>query len=198
VFDTIAVDLGGVAARFTPARRLEALVAATGLPANEITERIFRSGLETRLERGELGARDDAMAMLADTLERRLDASALVEAWSQAFEPVGEVLTILAAQRERVVLFTNNGPIVELCLDGPLRSIQAVCDDVVCSWRLHAVKPEPVAFARFAETVGAPVDSLLLVDDSATNVAAARKAGWAGGQVNNAADLVTVLDKNRS
>jgi hypothetical protein len=141
VFDTVAVDLGGVAARFTPARRLDALAAATGLPTNEITERIFQSGLESRLERGEIGARDDSIAILVDALDHRLDASTLIGAWSQAFEPVGEVLTILAALPERVVLFTNNGPIVELCLEGPLHSIQEVCDDVVCSSRLHAFTP---------------------------------------------------------
>jgi putative hydrolase of the HAD superfamily len=153
--------------------------------------------LEAQLERGEVATRHDAVEMLLTALEHRLDASELVEAWSQAFDPVGQVLSILAAQPESVVLFTNNGPIVELCLQGPLRSVRAVCDAIVCSWRLHAVKPDPVAFARFAETIGKPGDTLLLVDDSAANVDAAREAGWAAGQVTCATDLVAVLDRNR-
>jgi len=197
VFATIAVDLGGVAARYTPARRLDALVAATGFRADEITERVFGSGLETRLERGEIGIHDHGVQALLDALERRLDASALVEAWSRAFTPDAEVLSILAQQAERVVLFTNNGPIVELCLDGPLRRIQKACDDVVCSWRLRAVKPEPAAFERFSRIVERPGDALLLLDDSAPNVEAARTAGWAADQVANAAELLAALNKHR-
>jgi HAD superfamily hydrolase (TIGR01509 family) len=197
VFATIAVDLGGVAARYTPARRLDALVAATGFRADEITERVFGSGLETRLERGEIGIHDHGVQALLDALERRLDASALVEAWSRAFTPDAEVLSILAQQTERVVLFTNNGPIVELCLDGPLRRIQKACDDVVSSWRLRAVKPEPAAFERFARVIGGPADALLLLDDSAPNVEAARTAGWAADQVANAAELLAALNKHR-
>jgi HAD superfamily hydrolase (TIGR01509 family) len=96
------------------------------------------------------------------------------------------------------VLFTNNGPIVTACLEGPLRPVRAVCDAVVCSWQLQAVKPERVAFERFSKAIDTPAHALLLVDDSLANVTAAREAGWAAGQVTCAAELVVVLNEHRS
>jgi HAD superfamily hydrolase (TIGR01509 family) len=193
VFDTIAVDLGGVAARFVPERRLAALADATGLRADDVDHRIFDQGMDARLERGEFDSVNDALERVVAALDHRVDVPTLVQSWSRAFEPDADVLNILHARAEAVVLFTNNGPIVDACLDGPLRSVKDACDAVVCSWRLRAVKPDAEAFERFAETLDKTPDQLLLVDDSPANVDGARRAGWAAALVASATDLARVL-----
>ncbi len=192
-FDTIAVDLGGVAARFVPEHRLGALANITGFERQSVTDRLFRSGLDARHELGQVAGVDEAVAALRDALDQKIGRDDLVAAWSKAFEPVGDVLSILDERAEQVVLFTNNGPIVEACLDGPLDSIKAVCDSVVCSWRLGAVKPEPEAFARFATLVDSSPQRTLLVDDNTANIAAALEAGWRASLVRNGAELRAVL-----
>ncbi|ANH36808.1 haloacid dehalogenase [Nocardioides dokdonensis FR1436] len=53
--------------------------------------------------------------------------------------------------------------------------------DVSCySWELGAAKPDPAYFERALDRVGAPAHEVLLVDDSAANVEAAREAGLRG------------------
>ena len=194
-FDTIAVDLGGVAATFKPAVRSALIGAATGLTAHDVEARLFASGLDARLERGEFTTTAEAMTLLVDALDRQMSADALVAAWSRAFIPDCDVLSLLARRSERVILFTNNGPIVQTCLAGPLREIGDVCDQIVCSWQLGATKPAPLAFERFAAETGSTARQLLLVDDSQANVEAARQAGWAAELVKNAADLRESLSR---
>ena len=193
MLDTIAVDLGGVAARFVPERRLAALAAVTGLRPDDVDDRIFGQGLDARLERGEVDSIDDALDLVVAAVDRRVDVPTLVRTWSKAFEPDAAVLSILHARAETVVVFTNNGPIVDACLDGPLRSVKDACDAVVCSWRLRAVKPDAEAFERFAAMLGKTPDQLLLVDDSQLNVDGARRAGWEAALVAGATDLARAL-----
>ena len=51
-------------------------------------------------------------------------------------------------------------------------------DPWLLSWRLGATKPSAEIFDRAATALGLPAASLILVDDSADNVDAARRAGW--------------------
>jgi HAD superfamily hydrolase (TIGR01509 family) len=129
------------------------------------------------------------MTQLVDALGRRITEVDLIAEWSRAFVPNADVLEVLTRRTERVVLFTNNGPIVEHCLAGPLRAIAATCAEIVCSWRLRARKPDAAAYQGFVELCGATAEQLLLVDDSPRNVEAARAAGWAAEVVTNADDL---------
>src|SRR5690606_14141452 len=80
----LLVDLGGVAARFTPERRLRALAAATGLSEKAIHARIWDSGLERDAERGRY-ASDEIVEVVRTALDERIGADALVEAWALAF-----------------------------------------------------------------------------------------------------------------
>jgi putative hydrolase of the HAD superfamily len=194
-FDTIAVDLGGVAATFQPATRSAVIGAATGLTVDDVESRLFASGLDARLERGEFTTTDEAMTLLLDALDRRLSLDALVAAWSRAFVPNGDVLGLLARRSERIILFTNNGPIVQTCLAGPLGAIGEVCAQIVCSWQLRATKPVALAFERFAVETGSTAQQLILVDDSPANVEAARQAGWAAELVTSATDLQLALSR---
>jgi len=55
--------------------------------------------------------------------------------------------------------------------------------DISCySWELGARKPEPAFFAEAARRIGVDPATILFIDDSARNVAAARDAGFAAEQ----------------
>lgn len=50
---------------------------------------------------------------------------------------------------------------------------------------LGAAKPDPRAFSRFAEMVGAPPSDIVLFDDLEPNVGAARAAGWTAYRIDH-------------
>ncbi len=104
--------------------------------------------------------------------------TAVIEAWALAFEPDNEILEYVASLGSRKAVFTNNGPMLDACLAGPLSRLAAVFDEIICSWHLRACKPDVLAFEQAAVRLGAQPERLLLLDDSPDNVAAARACGW--------------------
>ena len=190
MIEVIVADLGGVVARFCPKRRLQELSALSGVPEARIEESLFSSGFERRAETGEYRF-DEVVDAVREALDGRVDEAAIIEAWAKAFEIDAEVLEYLAALPLRRALFTNNGPMLDACLAGALRSLTETFGEVVCSWQIRARKPDAVAFERAAERLGCRPHGLLLLDDSAENVAAAIGAGWD-------AECVTGLDAVRA
>ncbi len=173
----LVVDLGGVAAQYRPERRLNALERETGIPPDVIHERLFASGLD---HDAELGRHTIASitAALVERLEHRISIPTLIDAWALAFEPNVELLDGIAPLHRKRALFTNNGPMLDLCLSGPLTQLASTFDAIICSWHLTATKPNPEAFARAATQLHSSPPQLLLVDDSQANIDAAQQAGW--------------------
>jgi HAD superfamily hydrolase (TIGR01509 family) len=175
--DWLVVDLGGVAAHFRPERRLDALAAATRLDADVIDQRLFGSGLDHDAELGRHDTDSIVNAVLA-ALDYRIDQQTMIDCWSLAFEPDGALLNEIGRYNVRRALFTNNGPLLDLCLTGPLAGLAATFDTALCSWHLGATKPDPDAFDRAADQLASAPKNLLLIDDSPANVMAAQVAGW--------------------
>ena len=164
MIEAVAVDLGGVAAAFHPERRLRALAERSGIAPAVIHERLFTSGLDARAERGEIPF--DALAeQICAALEGRLETSEIIDCWASAFEPLEAVLVSVASIRVATVLLTNNGPVINACLDGPLSAIAVEFDRVICSWQLGACKPERTAFDRAAVLLGRRGVPVLGADD---------------------------------
>ncbi len=116
------------------------------------------------------------------TLGQPVAEADLVSAWSLAFEPDVDVLALVSNVAMRRVMFTNNGPMLDLCLAAALEVLRNHFEDVVCSWHLRARKPDPEAFERAADRLKCAPDSLLLLDDSLANVEAAVRCGWNAAQ----------------
>ena len=174
----LVVDLGGVAASYRPENRLAALAEVTGLLPNEIHDRLFSSGLDEAAESG-FFTKESITQELLRCLDNRLDKLQVIDCWSQAFEPNLELLELLSAQTVPRCLFTNNGPMIDLCLEGPLSVLHDKFDRVLCSWHTKARKPDTAAFDYVANTLRVPPSELLLIDDDIRNITAATQAGWA-------------------
>lgn len=174
----VVLDLGGVVCGFHPARRLAALAALTGRHAKEIDAAIWGSGLDAAAERG-IYEPAAATAAVLEQLGPHVDPVDLRVAWAAAFEPDPRVLGLVAGVQRPTVLFTNNGPLLEDCLDHELAGVAAPFDQILLSWRIGATKPDPVAFERATGSlaVASPSD-VLFVDDSLDNIEAATRHGW--------------------
>jgi putative hydrolase of the HAD superfamily len=191
----LVLDLGGVAARWLPERRLAALSVLSGLPTATIDALVFESGFDDAGERGRF-APDEFRAHLRDLLGLpdgpEIDA-ALRAAWAQAYEPAATVLRVVARHPGPTALLTNNGPLLEEALAHELAPVGDAFDHVLISWRLGAAKPEPQAFHLATAALGVAPEQVLFADDSEVNVAAAREAGWRAIPFTTTLDLQAAL-----
>lgn len=191
MIEHLVVDLGGVAAQFRPEIRLAALAARTGLDPAVVGARLFGSGLDDSAELGAIPAGQIADRVIGQ-LDGRIDLEALVNCWALAFDPSTLLLQRLRHLDMRVTLFTNNGPLLDRCLGGPLCEIDEAFDDIICSWHLRARKPSDEAFAGAVERLGGRPERILLLDDSSANVAAARRNGWNAAHVNSGSAMAAL------
>jgi len=169
-----------VVCRFRPERRLRALGEASGLPESEVHARIWESGLDAGMDRGEyqLGA---AHRAVVHALALRLDLDAVAAFWALAFEPDPAILRLVdrIRPRWRTGLLTDNGPLLRAALPTRLPEVVRRFDWLLFSCEVGAVKPSLALFERVVTRTGCPADGLLLVDDCRRNVEGARVAGLA-------------------
>jgi glucose-1-phosphatase len=173
----VVVDLGGVVCRFDPDARLRAFARLTGRSETEIRTAIFESGLERQAELGEIDPITLRSLLLA-ALDADIDDDTLRAGWSLAFDPDDTVLALIDRLAVPAVLFTNNGPMVDSCLDHELFRVRGRFAHVFLSWELGAAKPEPAAYQTVSTKLEVEGSQIFFVDDSAENVAAAREHGW--------------------
>lgn len=174
VTDIVVFDLGGVVCHFRPERRLATLATETGLDTSEIEHAIWSSGLDHRADSGDLTEGETIEAVL-QALDHRLDEPALIRAWSQAFAPNAAVLDIASRVSAHRYVFTNNGPLLPLCL-GP--GVTEVFERVICSYELRARKPDLLAFERLAAELRSEPTTVTFIDDDSANCRSAEVAGF--------------------
>jgi putative hydrolase of the HAD superfamily len=194
----LVLDLGGVVGRWLPDRRLVALAQRSGLPPATVEQLVFASGFDDAGERGRFSL-DEFTASLAELLG--LDpidhADGLRADWALAYEPVPSLLRALDRAGTATALFTNNGPLLDAALDHELAEVGRRFDQVCCSWRIGAAKPEPEAFARVTELLDRAPSEVVFFDDSEDNVTAAAAFGWQAHRFTTVLDLQAVLGRAR-
>ena len=182
-------DLGDVAARFVPERRLPALAQRLGATAADVTRRIWESGLSARFDRGEFPG-DTMAAELGARFGCEVAFAELVELWCRAFEPDPAVLALAdrVAERTAVGLFTNNPPALEAGLAAHHPALLRF-EPRLFSCSLGVAKPEPAAFREVEARTGLRGSALALIDDSRANVEAASAHGWSALRFEGAESL---------
>src|SRR5262249_32002047 len=109
-----------------------------------------------------------------------------------AMEPDEAVLAI--ARRVRpdcpVAMFTNTPLLLKRHIGEVFPAVPEIFGErALFSAELGRSKPDPEAFRRLAERLGAPPSAVLFFDDDAGYVAGARRAGLAAYRVEGAASL---------
>ncbi len=183
-------DLGSVACRFRPERRLAALEAATGLAGSEIHARIWGSGLDLDMDRGRYTL-DEACRAVCDALGSAIPRETLLAAWVLAFDPDPDVLAIVDTVRRerRVAMLSDNGPLLLAAMPLHLPGFAPRFDPLCFSSDLRAVKPTVACFERALTRAGVGPEQALLIDDVPENAAGARAYGMGGFVFTGAADL---------
>ena len=184
-------DLGDVAARFVPERRLPELSALLDSNPDTVKDRIWASGLSKRFDAGELSLQD-MCEQLGQLFPRPPNPEALVRVWCLAFQPNPEVLSVAkrVSADSQIGLFTNNPPAVEKGLQRYLPEIAQTFQRRFFSSAINALKPSTEAFAAVEAATGLAGSQLALIDDSAPNVEAAKARGWQAVRFETAAKLL--------
>ncbi|MFN7519738.1 MAG: HAD family hydrolase [Lysobacteraceae bacterium] len=175
----VIFDLDDVLVEYQRERRVEALARAVGAPPSMVHEALFKSGLETKNDRGELGLED-----YLDAVRRRhgldIPMDAFIEARRQSMRLRREVLGLAArvAPQTTLALFTNNGQWLGRQLPKFFPELRPLFGTrMVTTGQLGITKPDPQAYYACLSTLGFSAASALMIDDIADNVASAQSAG---------------------
>ena len=175
----VVFDLDDVLVEYRREARVDVLARAVGAPAAIVVEALFKSGLESKNDRGELGLED-----YLDAVRRRhgldLPMEAFLDARRQSMHLRREVLQLAEriAPQTTLALFTNNGQWLGRQLPKFLPELRPLFGTrMITSGQLGLVKPDPQAFYACLSTLGFSAASALMIDDIAENVAGARSAG---------------------
>ena len=175
---TMLFDLGDVVCRFRPQRRLAALAAASGLPAQEIHVRLWESGFSQACDSGHYTA-TEMYERACVLLAWQPSYTTFQALWVQAFEPDEAVLTLVDRVRRyvRTGLLTNNPPLLLDALPNFLPQVHRRFEPLLFSFEFGAMKPSAALFTAVLARLRQPAQEILLIDDAAANVDGARAAG---------------------
>jgi len=196
----IYFDLGNVLLTFDHDLACAAMGRLANAPADRVHAALFEDGLEHAYERGEIST-EQFYQRLCESLGARPDKAALLHAASDMFAinaPVVPLVTGLFSAGWRPGVLSNTCEAHwNLVTDGRFRMMNDLFGVTALSFRIGAMKPEPVIFTAAAELAGAPPEDIFFVDDRAENVAAAREAGFDAVLFTTAATLTAELRARR-
>ena len=192
--DALVFDLGGVLIDIDVGRAFAAWSAAAGVPAAAIAARFSVDETYCAHERGEI---DDGafFAHLRRSLGIELPHEAMLAGWNAIIGvpmPGVEALVQQLAARLPLYVFSNTNPAHVAHFTPRLRALLAHFRRTFTSCDIGRRKPEPEAFARLADLIGAPPSQLVFFDDVQENVAGARRAGLQAYRVRGAGEIQAI------
>jgi FMN phosphatase YigB (HAD superfamily) len=195
----LLLDFDGVLASYRRQDRVRHLAAHAQVPATQVWEVLYDSGLEARYDAGRI----DSGAYL-ETLGRGLGRGVDQAMWHAArlagtrAEP--RALQHLAALDPSLPLavLTNNGPLIEPVVAQTVGDLlPRLQGKILCSGQFGLRKPAPEVYRRALALLGWKAGITLFVDDLFVNVQGARAAGLQADSVRDARALGRVLKRYR-
>lgn len=179
--DAILFDLGGVLYSIDPAgfqAALRQLARRYGSSERVQSDHDFRT-LNHQLERGEI----DPESFLRSLAERHFPGASteeLRQVWNRMLAglyPDRHALIQHLAQSHRLFLLSNTNVLHHNHFQPQLKSIEPYFERIFYSFELGFRKPEPEIFEHVLQDATLSPERTLFVDDSLTNVDAARSLG---------------------
>lgn len=175
----VLFDFGGVLFHYVPEVRLKELARRTTWSESKLQDTLWTSGFSTQCDNGVYTA-----AEMHHEFQRLLsyecDYDTFRELWALAFDPNDEVVNLvqeLKASGTKIGLMTNNAEILKEHLLRSFPSLMESFDYLFFSYAAKSMKPHREFFDHVVTETGQKADDLLLVDDSQTNVDAAKSYG---------------------
>lgn len=199
----IVFDMGGVLVEVDFAPTIAALAQRTGWPPARVASCLLgsvgngRTALAERFSRGQISAEAYLNAMV-QMLGAAVSAEELLAMRQR--ETTGEIRTGVALLRSlagkyRLACYSNSNQIHWQTMLRQFPFFQYF-EEKMASHFCGALKPEAAAFEHICQTLPAPPGRILLIDDRAENVAAARSAGLRAIRFDPSIHLIHELQKH--
>ena len=191
----VVFDFGGVLFQWRPIELLQRCLprrAHDNASARHWVEQIFQdfAGDWGEFDRGSVSVDELARRIAARTGLLADEVHALVAAVPDELQPLADSVALLQRLRDvgHRLFYLSNMPLPFAEMLEREHAFLGWFDRGVFSSRVQHIKPEPPIFELAARHFGVAAPQLLLIDDSARNVRAARAAGWHALQFVDAAD----------
>lgn len=190
VYSIVLFDLGDVLATFDPTPRLAEYARYSGLSPAEVTKRLSYNDFWARTDRGAFSA-DEMRREISALLAHQFSGEEVLRLQAAAFAVRPELVGIAhaVAAFTRVGILTNNAPLLEEAFPIHFPELVRTFDPILFSFQFRHVKPERELFDAVRAFLAVEPQEILLIDDQARHVLAARAAGWHAVQFESAAQI---------
>ena len=192
----IYFDLGNVLLNFSHPRMCRQMAEVAGLSEEAVFQALFTSGLELDYERGRVSTPEFYEQFCAAT-GTRPDLERLSHAPCDIFSvhvATKRILSQFLAAGYRLGLLSNTNEMhYNFFARGRYALIPTAFEQLVLSFEVGAIKPEPPIFQAAIEKAGVRPEEIFFTDDIAGHVEGARAAGIDAVQFTTPAALLDAL-----
>lgn len=189
MIQTCLFDMGNVLVLFSHDVMCQQIADLFDVSAEDVHDKLFGSDEQIKFEKG-LISETEFHREMEKTFGKQVDFDALVKAAADIFQVnpgITAVLDALKKQGIRLVLLSNT------CvshMDHIHRQFDVLerFDDIVLSYEVHAMKPEPEIFEHAIAAIGCLPEHCFYTDDIEENIDVARAFGLN-------ADVFTTVEK---
>ena len=197
----VIFDMGGVLIDLDPPACIKAFKDILGFDRiTELLDPFHQKGIYGELEGGTLTADDFRAAVLAESRpgSRPEDVDRCMDAMISGMEPYKADLLRKLSRQYPLYLLSNNNEIARIRYHKLLEDLgvdwRTVFREEFCSYQMKMLKPSPEIFREAVRRVDLPPEEILFIDDSKTNVEAARAVGINAVLVPQGEDLRKVFE----
>ena len=193
--------MGGVIIDLDPTACIRAFKEILGFDRiTELLDPFHQKGIYGELEGGKLTTDEFRAAVLAESRpgSRPEDVDRCMDAMISGMEPYKADLLRELSRKYPLYLLSNNNEIARIRYHKLLEDLgvdwRTVFREEFCSYQMKMLKPSPEIFREAVRRVGLPPEEILFIDDSKTNVEAARSVGINAVLVPQGEDLRKVFE----
>lgn len=193
--DFIYFDLGNVILNFDHERGCKQVSSISGIPADQVQQAIFDSGLQTKFETG-LVTSDEFHAAFCDATGSQLGKADLLAALSDIFEPNQEIFPLisqLSAVSFPIGVLSNTCCAHWDFVFERYKVLRQCFEPLILSYEVNSMKPDSKIYDRAIEMAGCHVQKCFFVDDKLVNVESAIAAGMDAVLYRSVPELVAAL-----
>ena len=192
---TVIFDMDDVLCRYHFDKRLARLSELTGVAAETINEVIWEQGFDEGADAGRYTA-EDYHRLFCERIGATLSREQWLEARAISIEPDHEVLDMARRVKRNAILslLTNNGPLLKESIHRVFPEVAEIFGEHAhFSFEFGTCKPDPRVFLRLVDRLQADPGETLFIDDTASYIEGATKAGLLTHHFRSAAQLRVAL-----
>ncbi len=175
----VIFDMDDVLCRYHFDKRLARLSEMSGVDAQTINEVIWKQGFDEQGDAGRYTA-EEYHRLFCERIGAPLTREQWLEARADSIEPDREVLDLARAVKRNAVvaLLSNNGPLLKESIDRVFPEVAEIfAERAHFSCEFGTCKPDPVVFERVIRRLEVDPGKTLFIDDTASYIEGAMRAG---------------------